>query len=559
MSRKGNSNDRILLVEPEYSNKYPPLGLMKLSTYHKNKKDRVEFYKGKAPYTILKNVDRVYITTLFTFYYDITIDTIKYYMDYVNHDNIYIGGIASTLLYDDFKKDSGLKNIITGQLVSSSIIGYSDEVNIDELPLDYDILDDISYKYPAGDNFFIYTTRGCPRKCEFCAVSTLEPFFKETNHITNQITSIREKYGDKRNVLIMDNNILFSKKLKNTVNDLLAMGFQRDVSNYVYPNPLDLLIKKIMRRRDEGNSTIKLEQELTDLLLDFAPKVKGQTTLATYQSIVDKIDTGNVVNIVLEYRDILIEITDKYRFKKPLQRYVDFNQGADARLLTSKKMKILSEIAIKPFRLAYDDIEASEAYYKAFEIAYESGVRYFSNYILYNYIDRPEDLWKRLYNTILMFEKKDDIQAFSFPMKYAPIQKSRDFVGQHWNKKYLSAINVIINVTNGSVAKEKDFFFKAYGQDEAEFIEILTMPNEFIKYRFFFEGKGLIREWQNAYRALSNEAKDVLINILSNESSSTPYPNLAKVLKFYKVTKYVASKTNFNSLEEEIQSNFSFA
>ena len=36
----------ILLVEPPYRNKYPPIGLMKISTYHKSIGDNVTFIKG---------------------------------------------------------------------------------------------------------------------------------------------------------------------------------------------------------------------------------------------------------------------------------------------------------------------------------------------------------------------------------------------------------------------------------------------------------------------------------------------------------------------------------
>jgi len=43
--------ERILLVEPDYKNKFPPIGLMKIASYHRRKKDYVEFYKGNAPYT----------------------------------------------------------------------------------------------------------------------------------------------------------------------------------------------------------------------------------------------------------------------------------------------------------------------------------------------------------------------------------------------------------------------------------------------------------------------------------------------------------------------------
>ena len=38
---------KVLLIEPNYSNKYPPVGLMKLATYYRNLGNwEVVFYKG---------------------------------------------------------------------------------------------------------------------------------------------------------------------------------------------------------------------------------------------------------------------------------------------------------------------------------------------------------------------------------------------------------------------------------------------------------------------------------------------------------------------------------
>ena len=48
-------NRQILLVEPNYSNKYPPMGLMKLSTYYKNLGDHVSFFKGNLRDLVLSD------------------------------------------------------------------------------------------------------------------------------------------------------------------------------------------------------------------------------------------------------------------------------------------------------------------------------------------------------------------------------------------------------------------------------------------------------------------------------------------------------------------------
>lgn len=533
--------EKILLVEPDYKNKYPPIGLMKIASYHRGKKDYVEFYKGKAPYTKIINFDKVYITTLFTFYYDLTIDTARHYLNHMHKDSVYVGGISATLLAEKYKKELKTDNVIEGQLTNSSLIGYQDSVNIDELPLDYDILDDIQYKYPSGSNVFIYTTRGCLRGCKFCAVSKLEPKFEDTNHIVNQIESVREKYGDKRNVLIMDNNVLYSRELNKVVQDLNSIGYISNTANYIEPNYVEITINKIKRRAKNNSKYDKEIEELMEYLNKFRKKIKSEKLLIKYNKILDSLhNEENKIKAFDEVGEEFFEIIEKYRFKQKLQRYVDFNQGLDARLLTEDKMRILSHIAIKPFRLAYDNVKYKKAYKKAFDRAYSHGVRYFSNYMLYNYKDSPYDLWKRLFDTIVLYQDKSDLQGFSFPMKYAPIDMTnREYIGKKWNKKYLSAINVILNVTKGVVAKEKDFFREAFGANKKEFIEILTMPNQFIKNRMMFKKSGHIKAWKRKYNNLNSEEKKVLLKYLCGSLDFTEIKNkkLISIIELYSVTK----------------------
>lgn len=229
---------RVLLVEPNYKNKYPPMGLMKISTYHKMRKDEVRFVKGINPIVDAEVWDRIYVTTLFTFDFSIAVETINHYLHLVNDINsLYVGGIMASLMPDKVIEVTGIDraHILTGLFTDTSVVGDDNDINVDQLPLDYDMLEDVEYKYPAGDNYFAYTTRGCPNHCPFCAVPILEPNFQVTNNIIEQIEEINRKYGPKQHLLLLDNNVLNAPDLKSLVDDLCKAGFGRG-EKYVDPS-----------------------------------------------------------------------------------------------------------------------------------------------------------------------------------------------------------------------------------------------------------------------------------------------------------------------------------
>ncbi len=540
--------EKILLVEPNYKNKYPPIGLMKISTYYKKKGDFVEFHKGLMPKLEVLNFNKVFITTLFTFDFDICVQTINYYLEIVGSEHVYVGGIAVSILPERFKETIPQINILTGQLISSNVLGYDDNINIDILELDYDILWDISYEYPAADSYFIYTSRGCPRKCAFCAVKTLEPQFYDCDNLIQQVKNVDLHFGIKKNLLIMDNNILYSDRFDKTIDELVDLGFGKYNNKIKKCNYMKYYLKSLKRRIENGQKVSCLLKRIRRELISIKYSRISNKDKERLQCICAKPETLSERELLLCLKkndQYLIDFFERYHFHM-ITRYVDFNQGLDARLFSDEKAKKISEVAIKPCRIAFDNISTREDYFTAMENAVKYGIKYFSNYLLYNYDENPKSLWLRLKLNIDFCKKykKDGISLFSFPMKYASIERTdRSYIGVEWHRKYLRAMNVILNVTSGVVAKEEDFFLRAYGNTEEEFIEILTMPDDFIRFRDFFEEKGFTQLWKKYYSMLNKEQKNILIDILDRVTDEPDilllhYDMLIdKILQFYLMKK----------------------
>ena len=610
---------RILLIEPNYKNKYPPIGLMKIATYHKMLGDEVLFFKGDFKDFILEQIyetlleklsandgtvewtehrvdiiqyikkgfstkydeltalsesqlvgenlkyyrryfnrkeylddpkwDRICISTLFTFYWEQTINTINFFKRICKDINeVKIGGVAATLLPDEIEKETGIRPHIGlldkgGEYDDNSII-------IDHLPLDYSILNEIDYVYPENDGYYAYMTRGCVNTCPFCAVPQLEPQYNCYVSIKEQIKYIAETFGEKRNLLLLDNNVLASERFNDIIDEIKECGFYSGAT-YIEPNKYLVLIQDMRRLNINYRGHIKSIVNLYKWLYKKADdKNKSSIYSVLYENKLLSVDTASK-EAILAVDDFFAPLYEKYRNKSVKARYVDFNQGVDARLLTSEKMKRLAEIPIRPLRIAFDAWSLRKVYENAIRLAAENGIRDMSNYLLYNYKEKPIDLYRRLKLNIELCEELN-VNIYSFPMKYHPIQdpryfRNRTFIGKHWNRKFIRSIQAILNSTKGKVGRGKTFFEKAFGYNEEEYNKLLYMPEVMIIYRFYYEEKGITDAWWNEFSSLTPEKMEFVKPIIHDNDFSDIYSltsdkDIINILEYYTITRDDAEK-----------------
>jgi hypothetical protein len=196
-------------------------------------------------------------------------------------------------------------------------------------------------------------------------------------------------------------------------------------------------------------------------------------------------------------------------------RIIDFNQGTDAHYLTSEKMALLAKTAIKPLRIAFDHIADKDLYISKIKLARDHGLLNLSNYVLYNYLDTPEDFYQRLRINVLLNEELGT-QIYSFPMKYIPLDaKDRKHIGKNWNKKLIRGIQCILLATRGLVTTRRQFFEAAFGSTYEEFLKIVLMPEEYIIYRRKHDNNGAF-DWRNTYEKLSGNEKNVFMSLISD-------------------------------------------
>jgi hypothetical protein len=100
-------------------------------------------------------------------------------------------------------------------------------------------------------------------------------------------------------------------------------------------------------------------------------------------------------------------------------------------------------------------------------------------------------------------------------MKYVPLNaRDRTYIDKpHWNWQFIRGVQRILNVTKGSVMTGEEFFYRAFGENEEEFLRILHMPEGILMSRGRTPGAEE-KDWINKFDELIRAEKRELLSIL---------------------------------------------
>lgn len=199
----------VLLVEPDYYSPYPPLGLLKLSSYHKKLGYTTELVRGTKA-TVTTEPDLIYVTSLFTWSWEPVWRAIRFYSSNYPNSDLWLGGLYASLM----PEHAALSGVRPDKIYQGVFM------EAEDLCPDYSLIPEWNQKSKAS---IIFSSRGCIRNCSFCAVPKLE------GSIKSRISTIRHLVWPGHNkVILFDNNFLASPMWKNVLNDIEELDLKVD-------------------------------------------------------------------------------------------------------------------------------------------------------------------------------------------------------------------------------------------------------------------------------------------------------------------------------------------
>lgn len=165
---------------------FPNIPLMKLSAWHKNIGDSVEWYNP----LFSGHMDRVYMSKVFSFTQD--------YEYFIDADEVIRGGSGYCI------------ETVDGREIYHKERDTVLPPEIEHIYPDYDL-----YPELCKDTAYGFLTRGCPRGCDFCHVEAKE------GRCSHKVADLSEFWRGQKNIVLCDPNLIACKDWKDLVQQLI--------------------------------------------------------------------------------------------------------------------------------------------------------------------------------------------------------------------------------------------------------------------------------------------------------------------------------------------------